>query len=1121
MTTGPSKYRVPKLPPVVSRLRLIERLQADPGHRLILVIGQAAQGKTTLVADFLATQDVPAAWLHLDRKDGDSADFYHDLVCALSHALPQSPLENYIEQAHIAMGASEASVRYEALLGSIWQRLPPDIHIVLDGLEQLPVKAPSWGLIQRVADLTADRGRILALSRQMPRLKLQQQVMQRAILTLDNTELAFTPEEISAYFEVVHDFRPAIACADSIQKATGGWAGGLVLVSQALSRQPRSGWDSFLIKQLPVSLADDAWRYFAEEIFDALPETVQNLLVKAALLDVIDPSILDGLIEEQRATSVLDDLVRRNLFIQVVYDRKQRPLYRLNHLFQNFLKNRFRSGFSAAEQHQTFEQLALLYKNRHQAEIAVDYYLAAKNFDAAAACIKKAGIDLVIRGHFADLGKAIAALPANQTKTDPWLFLLLTLTRRIKGGARNIEDLKTVMSAFKRLGDTRGQLMALAYLIEAQVFAGQDPAECRSSIARAEALLELQNETPYYSYARALLWLQTGLAYIASGLDLTRGVAACQNAYLLAYRINNPRLVTNANIVAVLGLTLRGDFERADETLEKIAAHSDTDAYTEYHTLRGLVNAELAMHRGDLISARRHLKPLAGEIETFGLLFLYPAYLDTTGFIQIYTGQFEAARDTSRHLLYISHLSGNTNYEGLSHRLNALRHYFQGNHYNAGKAARNALALLPHNKQPTLHWMRTQQLTGLIQLHLKQYTRAAKSLKAARRYYTATSNFLSLSETCLALGLLSHLDDNREKAADHLHQGFALAAEHQYEHYVILSPADLRECCLLAGQYFGSSTLAWPDHLLRVRFQQPPEPAATLMGTETTPSSRDSAKPAVTSSTSNKPPCLEILTLGRFQVLRNSRVPIGEKQWGGNRTKLLLKSIIVHGLQEIPKEIIIEDLWPESNPGSAIQNFKVTLHRLRKCLEPDLKKHHRSAYIHLKGNRVSLDTNRCRIDVQEFLRCCKDIKRAALAKETRAILQLGQKAMELYQGDFLPEDPYASWAEMKRLALKDEYLAALMAMADIYIETEQFETAIQCCQLAIAADACLENANGKLMRIYVRQGRRNDAVKLYRQLETALEQDLGVKPDPAITALYQQIYNGSLPKAPATGPTTS
>lgn len=1109
MTADSSKYSVPKLPAVVSRLRLIERLHDDPDRHLILVIGQAAQGKTTLVADFLATQDLPAAWLHLDPKDGDSANFYHNLIRALSHALPKSSLDEFTEQAHVAMGASEAIVRYEALLGSIWRRLPDNIHMVLDGLEQLSAKASSWSLIQRMVDLTADRGRLLVLSRQMPRIKLQQQVMGRTLLTLDNEELAFTLEEVSAYFEVVHGFRPTKECAAGIQKATGGWAGGLVLVSQALSRQPRSRWDSFLIKQLPVSMADDTWRYFAEEIFDALPENVKSLLIKASLLDVIDPSILNGLIKGQPATPVLDDLVRRNLFVQVVYDQDQRPLYRLNHLFQSFLKSRFRSGFSTAEQHRTFEQLALLYKNRRQAEIAVDYYLEAKNFDAAAACIKRVGIDLVIRGRFADLERAIAALPPNQTKADPWLFLLLTLTRRIKGGTRNIKDFKTVMAAFEKQGDTRGQLLALAYLIEAQVFAGHDPARWQASISQAEGLLESQSETPYYSYARTLLWLQTGFACIAGGLDLTKGVSACQNAYLLAYRINNPRLMTNANIVAVLGLTLRGDFERADEALEKIAAHSDTDAYTEYHTLRGLVNAELAMYRGDLNSARKQLKPLAGEIETFGLLFLYPAYLDTTGLLQIYTGQFETARDTSRHLLDVSSLSGNTYYEGLSHRLNALRHYFQGNHYNAGEAAQNALALLPRDKQPTLHWMRTQQLTGLIQLHLKKYAKAAKRLNEARRYYTETANFLSLSETHLALGLLAHLRNNRKEAADHLHRGFALAAERQYDHYVILCPDDLKKCCHLAGQYLGSSALAWPDHLLRVRFPQPSPAAAAPPGADAAPAARGSTPPPRTTPTRKKQPCLEILTLGGFQVLRDGRVPIEDKQWGGNRTKLLLKSILVHGVQEIPKDIIIEDLWPESNPGSALQNFKVTLHRLRKCLEPNLKKHRRSAFIHLGSNLVSLNTDRCRIDVQEFLQCCKDIKRAALAKETRTILQLGQRIMDLYQGDFLPEDPYASWAEMKRLALKDEYLVALMAMADIYKEKEQFEAAIQCCRSAITADACLENANGKLMQIYVHQGRRNDAIKVYQQLRAGLKHDLGVEPDPAITALYHQICEGS------------
>jgi DNA-binding SARP family transcriptional activator len=113
--------------------------------------------------------------------------------------------------------------------------------------------------------------------------------------------------------------------------------------------------------------------------------------------------------------------------------------------------------------------------------------------------------------------------------------------------------------------------------------------------------------------------------------------------------------------------------------------------------------------------------------------------------------------------------------------------------------------------------------------------------------------------------------------------------------------------------------------------------------------------------------------------------------------------------------------------------------------------------------------------------------------------------MVLYQGDFLPEDPYAPWAEMKRLALKDEYIATAMMMATIYQEQDQWEAAAQCCRSALAADSCLEQAGAMLMEILARQERRSDAVKVYEQLRAALEHDLGVEPDPAIAAIYRRI----------------
>jgi len=677
----------------------------------------------------------------------------------------------------------------------------------------------------------------------------------------------------------------------------------------------------------------------------------------------------------------------------------------------------------------------------------------------------------------------------------------LTLTRRIKGGLRNVDDFQSALTAFKDQNDIRGQLFALAYLIEALVFTGHEPAACRAWINQGEALLAAQGDRPYFAFARTLLWLQIGLAYIASGLDLTKGISAARTAYLLAHRIKDPRLMANANIVAVLGLASTGDFEQADQALDKIAAFADTDTYTEYHTLRNLVNVELALHRGDLKSARKQLKPIAQEIETFGFLFLYPTYVDATGFLQIYLGKYEAARSTCRHLLDVAVLSGNPCYEGMSHRLSALRHYFQECYFDAAAAVGNALAVFPTAEPPTLYWMQTQQLAGLIEYHLAKYEKAEHRLQEARRYFSGTGNLLSLCETYLSLALVADKLDREASMAQYLCDGFSLAAERQYDHFVILCPTDLEKCCRLALNCLDEAARAWPGHLLEAKF-----PASAPV---TRRSRLEMISPQYRPAGPNRP-FLEIQTLGAFRILRDGHALIQDKDWGGRRTKLLLKAILVHGLRDIPKDILIEDLWPESDPDASLRNFKVTLHRLRKILEPNLEKHSRSAFIHLKDNLISLDRDRCRVDVQAFLQLCKDIKRAALAKENQTILELGRQAMTLYLGDFLPEDPYAPWAEMKRLALRDEYIATITMMATIYQGQEQWEAAAQCCRSALAVDSCQEQAGAMLMEILARQERRSDAVKVYEQLRSALKHDLGVEPESGTEAIYRRIRRGSV-----------
>jgi LuxR family maltose regulon positive regulatory protein len=1091
-----AKYTAPKLPVVVHRDRLMRRLQTDPGQHLVLIVGQAAQGKSTLAADYLTRQAVTAAWLRLEAAEAEAAAFFDLLVHALAAAVPDASLLQYLPSARLASDRTSTSMHLHPLLAALWQRLPEDIHVVLDGLEQLPASASAYGVIEDLISIAAAKGCILMLSRRLPFCKMQLRRMRRQVVCIDNGELAFTAAEIQAYFNRLYGLELPGPCAADILNLTNGWVGGIVLLDQSLNRQPRRQWLDALCRQLPSGLSAEAFDFFSEEIFETQSRPLQDVLLQAAWMDVIDPRILSDLFPTLNIIALLSGLVERNLFIETIPRIQGHPLYRLNPMFQDFLRSRFQTRIEAAEQIRLYERMAGFYLKRRQAELAVGLYLKANNFAAAARSIKKAGTDLIIRGHFADLKKALTALPEASINADPWLLLLLTLTRRVEAGPRNVADLESALQRFREQKDIRGELFALAYLIEALVFAGHDPTACRTWIRQGEALLAGQGDRPYFTFPRTVLWLQIGLAYIASGLELNRGISAARSAYLLAHRMKDPRLMANANIVAVLGLASMGDFEQADQILDRIAAIADTDAYTEYHVLRNMVNVWLALYRGDLKTARDLIEPIGAQIESFGLLFLYPAYVDANGLLQVYLGEYEAARSTGRHLLDVAALSGNAYCEGLSLRLSALRHYFQGIYDDAGAAAAHALAVLPRDDQPTLQWMRTSQLAGLIDYHLGKYDLAHARLAEARTYFAHTGNSLSLCETDLSLALVSDKLARTAQMRDYLRDGFSLASERQYDHFVILRPADLRACCHLALSHVDNALAAWPEQLLGVKFSSHASGEDARM------------RPVATAAAEARRPLLQIQTLGAFRVVRNGQTPIEDQEWGGRRTKLLLKAIVVHGMQDIPKDILIEDLWPDCNPEASSRNFKVTLHRLRKILEPDLGRHNRSAYIHLKDNLISLDGARCRVDVQRFLQHCKDIKRAALAKENQTILELGRQALALYQGEFLPDDPYAPWVEMKRLALKDEYIATLMTMAQIHCSQEQWEAAAKCCRSALSADPCLEQAGAMLMQVLIRAGYRSDAIKVYEQLRAALDKELGLAPDSNLTNLYRQILSG-------------
>ena len=89
-----SKITPLKAPAVLKRSRLLKQMEKAGDKRLLLILGQAAQGKSTLAASHIETSLLPAAWLNLDQSDSDPVNLFHWLISAFQQSLPDLPFSS-------------------------------------------------------------------------------------------------------------------------------------------------------------------------------------------------------------------------------------------------------------------------------------------------------------------------------------------------------------------------------------------------------------------------------------------------------------------------------------------------------------------------------------------------------------------------------------------------------------------------------------------------------------------------------------------------------------------------------------------------------------------------------------------------------------------------------------------------------------------------------------------------------------------------------------------------------------------------------------------------------------------------------------------------------------------
>jgi DNA-binding SARP family transcriptional activator len=251
-------------------------------------------------------------------------------------------------------------------------------------------------------------------------------------------------------------------------------------------------------------------------------------------------------------------------------------------------------------------------------------------------------------------------------------------------------------------------------------------------------------------------------------------------------------------------------------------------------------------------------------------------------------------------------------------------------------------------------------------------------------------------------------------------------------------------------------------------------------------------------------PHLRIQTLGGFQVYRGGN-PIPDNEWTGRQSKTLLKAIVAHGGQEIPRDELVGALYAGDDSENMGGRFKVALHRLRKSLEPNMEKILGSSYVHVDDNRVSLDPELCEVDVHRFFQLAEKSRKAEAEGDVKGAEAFCDQAIALSSGEFLAGEAHPRWADEVNRKLGETYLELLMRTGGIHESRGAVKKAISAYDKAVEADPLREEAYRRLMTLYLDTGRRNEALKVFNKCKLALAEGLDTDPDEMTYAVYRKI----------------